>query len=58
MEAFLVFHHIYYSPSSRDESEFRYLIYKVIGLAERQGLPEGTFEHQGQKIEEKCKFSQ
>ncbi len=53
MEAFLVFHHIYYSPSTGDEGEFRYRTYKVIGLAERQGLPEGTFEHQKQKDEEK-----
>ena len=53
MEAFLVFHHIYHYPSTGDEGEFRYWTYKVIGLAERQGLPEGTFEHQKQKDEEK-----
>jgi len=53
MEAFLVLHHVYCSPPSGDEGGFRYWTYKVIGLAERQSLPEGTFEHQKQKDEEK-----
>lgn len=53
MEAFLVFHHIYYSPSTGDEGEFRYWTYKVIGLANRQGILKGTFKHQKQKDEEK-----
>ena len=56
MEAFLVFHHVFYSPASKDEKEFRYWIYKAVGLAERQDLPEGTFEHEKQKVEEKKKI--
>ena len=53
MEAFLVFHHVFYSPVPIAEKQFRYWIYKAIGLAERQDLPEGVFEQEKQKAEEK-----
>lgn len=53
IEAFLVFHHIFYSPATRDEKEFRYWIYKAAGLGEGQDLPEDKPEHQELKKEEK-----
>jgi len=42
MEAFLVFHQIFYCPATRNEKEFRYLVYKVVGLAEGQWLIESN----------------
>jgi hypothetical protein len=56
MEAFLVFHHVFYSPKSQDEKVFRYCIYKAVGIAERQNLFKNTSEHQKQKYEEKKKI--
>lgn len=53
MEAFLVFHRVFYSPAPGDEKEFRYWIYKAVGLVEGQNLPEGKPEHQELKKEEK-----
>lgn len=53
MEAFLVFHQIFYSPAPGDEKGFRYWIYKAAGLAEGQDLPEGKPEHQELKKDEK-----
>lgn len=53
MEAFLVFHCVFYSPATKDEKDYRYLTYKATGLLERQNLPEDVFEDAKQKIEEK-----
>lgn len=53
MEAFLVFHYVFYSPATKDEKDYRYWIYKAAGLAERQNLPEGVFEHVKQKAAER-----
>jgi len=53
MEAFLVFHQIFYSPAPGDKQGFRYWIYKAAGLAEGQGLPEGKPEHQETKKDTK-----
>jgi hypothetical protein len=53
MEAFLVFHQVFYSPAPRDEKEFRYWIYKAAGLVEGQGLPVGKPEHEEMKTEER-----
>lgn len=53
MEAFLVFHHVFYSPSTADEKDYRYLTYRAAGLGERQNLPETVFENVEQKAEEK-----
>ncbi len=53
MEAFLVFHYVFYSPATKDEKDYRYLTYKATGLLERQNLPDSILEHAKQKIEEK-----
>lgn len=52
MEAFLVFHYVFYSPPTANERDYRYWTYKATGLAERQNLPEALFEHVEQKTEE------
>ena len=53
MEAFLVFHCVFYSPATEDEKDYRYWTYKAAGLIERQNLPDGVFEHAEQKVEER-----
>jgi len=53
MEAFLVFHCVFYSPPTEDEKDYRYWTYKAAGLIERQNLPDGVFEHAEQKVEER-----
>lgn len=53
MEAFLVFHCVFYSLATEDEKDYRYWTYKAAGLMERQNLPDGVFEHAKQKIEER-----
>jgi hypothetical protein len=58
MEAFLVFHYVFYSPSTADERDYRYWTYKAAGLAERQNFPEAVFEHVEQKAEEKKRLEE
>ena len=58
MEAFLVFHYIFYSPSTADEKDYRFWTYKAAGLAERQKLPNDVFEHVEQKAEEKKRLQE
>jgi len=53
MEAFLVFHCVFYSPATKDEKDYRYWTYKAAGLVERQNLPDSTLEHAKQKAEER-----
>jgi hypothetical protein len=45
MEAFLIFHYVFFAPDTLEEKEYRYLTYKVAGLAERQSFPRITEEH-------------
>ena len=52
-EAFLVFHYVFFAPTTTEEKDYRYWCYKAAGLAERQNLPESIFEHERQKAEEK-----
>lgn len=58
MEAFLVFHYVFHSPSTPDEKDYRYWTYKAVGLAERQNLPEAVFEYAEQKTEEKRRLEE
>jgi len=53
MEAFLVFHYVFYSPATKDEKDYRYWTYTAAGLVERQNLPHSILEHAKQKAEEK-----
>lgn len=38
-EAFLTFHHVFYSPRTKVEADFRYLMYKATGILERHDFP-------------------
>jgi len=53
MEAFLVFHFVFYAPKMEEEKDYRYLVYKAAGIAERQTYLASIFEHEQQKAEEK-----
>ncbi len=44
MEAFLVFHYVFYAPTTVEEKDYRYWAYKAAGLAERQNFPTITEE--------------
>ena len=44
MEAFLVFHYVFYAPTTAEEKDYRYWAYKAAGLAERQNFPTITEE--------------
>ncbi|MFC2025298.1 DUF5677 domain-containing protein [Chloroflexota bacterium] len=44
MEAFLVFHYVFYAPTTAEEKDCRYWVYKAAGLAERQNFPTITEE--------------
>jgi len=39
MEAFLVFHHVFFAPTKAEEKDYRYWAYKAAGIAERQNIP-------------------
>jgi hypothetical protein len=39
LETFLVFHHVFVSPTSEEETDFRYMSWKLAGLLERQTFP-------------------
>jgi hypothetical protein len=39
LETFLVFHHVFVSPASEEERDFRYMSWILAGLLERQTLP-------------------
>lgn len=45
-EAFLTFHHVFYSPLTKDEADYRYWMYKAAGALERHDFPTviGKFE--------------
>ena len=53
MEAFLIFHFVFYAPKAKEERDFRYWSYRAAGLAERQNIPEATDEHRQTKKEDK-----
>lgn len=44
MEAFLVFHYVFFKPDTPEEKNYRYWAYKAAGLAERQNFPTITKE--------------
>ena len=39
MEAFLVFHYVFFSPQTKEEKDYRYWAYKAAGITERQSIP-------------------
>ncbi len=50
LEAFLIFHYVFYTPKTKEEKDYRYWAYKVAGIAERQNFPATTEEFR-QKLE-------
>ena len=53
MEAFLVFHYVFYAPTTMEEKNYRYWVYRAAGIAERQNLPETAYAHKQTKAEDK-----
>ncbi len=53
MEAFLVFHYVFFAPTTTEEKDYRYWVYRAAGIAERQNLPETAYEHKQTKAEDK-----
>ena len=54
LEAFLVFHYVFYVPTTKEGKNYRYWVYKAAGIAERESAPVSTKEHrQKQAVEKK-----
>jgi len=39
LEAFLVFHYVFFAPQTKEEKDYRYWAYKAAGIMERQNIP-------------------
>lgn len=44
LEAFLIFHYVFYAPTTAEGKNYRYWVYKAAGLAEEQNFPAITEE--------------
>lgn len=53
MEAFLVFHYVFFAPTKADEKNFRYWSYKAAGITEWQKQTESISGHKQEKAAEK-----
>ncbi len=53
MEAFLVFHYVFFAATATEEKNYRYWTYRAAGIAERQNLPETAYEYKQAKAEDK-----
>lgn len=42
LEAFLIFHHVFYASTEPEEKDYRYLAYRAEGLVNRQNIIEST----------------
>lgn len=51
-EAFLVFHHVFITPTTTDEKNFRYWSYKAAGIMDWQKETESISEHEQEKAAE------
>jgi len=52
-ETFLTFHHVFVSPQSDQDREFRYWAWLLSGLCERQKFPAAHEKHQKQRADER-----
>jgi len=52
-ETFLTFHHVFVSPQTDQDREFRYWAWLLSGLCERQKFPATLEKHQKQRADEK-----
>ena len=57
-ESFLVFHHVYFSPSTEEDKDFRYLCYKIAGVSDRQDIPITSKEHEKKIAGERALISE
>jgi hypothetical protein len=46
MEAFLVFHWVFFTPKTKDETDYRYFSYKAAGMVEVLNILKGKSEHE------------
>lgn len=53
LEAFLVFHYVFYAPATKEEKDYRYWAYKAAGIAERQNFPPSSVELKQKLVVEK-----
>ncbi|MFC2017614.1 hypothetical protein ACFLUD_04305 [Chloroflexota bacterium] len=53
MEAFLIFHYVFFAPTTAEEKDYRYWSYKAAGITEWQKLLESISGHEQEKAEEK-----
>ncbi|MFC1992350.1 DUF5677 domain-containing protein [Chloroflexota bacterium] len=53
LEAFLVFHYVFYAPTTKEEQNYRYWAYKAAGIAERESAPASTKEYRQKQAAEK-----
>jgi len=53
LEAFLVFHYVFYAPTTKEGKNYRYWAYKAAGIAERENAPASTKEYRQKQAEEK-----
>ncbi len=58
MEAFLVFHYVFYAPTTAEEKDYRYWCYKAAGVAERQNFPTITEEARQKLKDEKAELDE
>jgi len=56
MEAFLVFHYVFFAPTTAEEKDYRYWCYKAAGLVERQNAPTSTEEYRRKQVVEREEF--
>ena len=52
-EAFLVFHYVFFMPKTEEEQDYKYLVYRLGGIMERQNLPANSDEFKQKLIEDR-----
>lgn len=58
MESFLVFHWVFFTPKTKDETNYRYLSYKAAGIVETINYLEGKSEYEKLYADEKGKLDE
>jgi hypothetical protein len=57
-EAFLTFHYVFYSPQTKEEADFRYLMYKATGILERHDFPTVIEKFEKIRLEDEKELTQ
>lgn len=53
LEAFLVFHYVFYAPATKEEKDYRYWAYKAAGIAERENDSASTKDYRQKQATER-----